>query len=359
MAITNINFRKVVDKTDPHVIPNPNNPDDKGELLVLDGNRQAYLLEAIEYADGSYAPVTIIDGNDNQLVEGTDYILKPDAALITFQVDPIMPCRARYTGVGSIIWAHDVRELQDAVSNINGSAVNKNGDVLQGSLNVNGYNIANVSTINNIPLWTHNHSVGDGDQIPTNGIQNNAITTIKILNGNVTNSKIANDAITNEKISNNAITNEKISNNEITNNKLVNNTIEIDKINKSSLLNALYPVGSIYISLTNNCPIASSLGGTWVKIEAGYYLQQKLSNKNLGDLVEAGLPNITGTISPSSKSYNPTGAFYKTSNTHYYTWSLGTTNVIGFDASRSSSVYGNSNTVQTNAIEVNIWKRVL
>lgn len=35
-----------------------------------------------------------------------------------------------------------------------------------------------------------------------------------------------------------------------------------------------------------------------------------------------------------------------------------TVSTMGFDASRSNSIYGNSNTVQPSALLVNIWKRV-
>lgn len=77
----------------------------------------------------------------------------------------------------------------------------------------------------------------------------------------------------------------------------------------------------------------------------------------LGDLVEAGLPNITGTrvdyFGPTSDS-NFSGALYKTTQTTSGNAGSGsaTRNIIGFDASRSSSIYGNSNTVQPQAIKV-------
>ena len=185
MAIEeSLDFRKVVDKTAPHDI--------SGEILNI-RDKKAYLLEAIEYSDGSYAPVTIFDCNNNELSQGNDYVLTEDAALITFQdsYQPVAtPYRANYRGVGSIIWAHDVRELQDVVTDINNSALNKNGDTLQGPLNVNNNNILNVNTINDIPLWTHNHANGQGSLIPASGLENNAVTTAKIADSNVTDNKI-------------------------------------------------------------------------------------------------------------------------------------------------------------------------
>ena len=77
----------------------------------------------------------------------------------------------------------------------------------------------------------------------------------------------------------------------------------------------------------------------------------------LGDLVQAGLPNITGGMSPTgladvSFSY---GAFYDELNntTDYQANTRGGYGVRwGFNAARSSSIYGNSNTVQPQTIKV-------
>lgn len=72
----------------------------------------------------------------------------------------------------------------------------------------------------------------------------------------------------------------------------------------------------------------------------------------LGDLVEAGLPNITGTMKGvDDNSWNYTGAFYEIEQGGS---SGGTNNGSrpGFDASRSSSIYGNSTTVQPQTIKV-------
>ena len=79
----------------------------------------------------------------------------------------------------------------------------------------------------------------------------------------------------------------------------------------------------------------------------------------LGDLVEAGLPNITGYVenmlSNTASTGSASGAFTKT-RTYYganYSGSgNGSENTIDFRASRSSSIYGNSNTVQPQAIKV-------
>lgn len=76
----------------------------------------------------------------------------------------------------------------------------------------------------------------------------------------------------------------------------------------------------------------------------GRFLQP---SQNAGGLVEAGLPNITGQINVRCNFDVATGAFYSTQtsclghNSNYT--GNGTAN---FNASRSSSIYGNSTTVQ-------------
>ena len=74
----------------------------------------------------------------------------------------------------------------------------------------------------------------------------------------------------------------------------------------------------------------------------------------LGDLVEAGLPNITGWFNSGgvARGYTTTGAF--SSSGTRYNGANGNDNyseAFNFDASRSSSIYGNSDTVQPQTIK--------
>lgn len=76
----------------------------------------------------------------------------------------------------------------------------------------------------------------------------------------------------------------------------------------------------------------------------------------LGDLIEAGLPNITGETGAGFRNYGnvQNGALYGTNyvsnapaNSNYGSYSN-----LNFDASQSNSIYGNSTTVQPQAIKV-------
>lgn len=73
-----------------------------------------------------------------------------------------------------------------------------------------------------------------------------------------------------------------------------------------------------------------------------------------GTVKAAGLPNITGEVGPidDMSHYKITKAFYKGPNYNYDAKSEESGNgwILGFDASRCSSVYGNSDTVQPPAL---------
>lgn len=316
MTITNLNFREIVDKKDPHEI--------LSETLSV-SNRKAYLCEAIEYSDGSYAPVAIFDSNSSQLTEGVQYTLNSAGAYITFQDSyspTVGPYTARYTGVGSIIWSHDVTEIQDAVTTINLKALNKQGDTLEGVLNVDGYDISNVSTINNIHLWTHDHSSGNGNQIPTAGIENDAVTTEKISDLNITTEKLSSKlnngtaAVGTDNIKNGAVTTSEIASNAVENDKIKTDTISFNKLNKISFLNALYPVGAVYITFNSSetCPLATILGGTWIKV-TDMFLVGAGNLYSLGGeggekehtLIINEMPNHTHTL--TVKNYNESGHY--------------------------------------------------
>ena len=129
-----------------------------------------------------------------------------------------------------------------------------------------------------------------------------------------------------------------------------------------SNLQSVYPIGSLYIGITETCPIAN-LFGTWEKVANGRVLQGVNGSQVPGNTLEAGLPNIKGKFTANDITDNITtpatsGALYAThdgardaSNGENTGWS------INFDASRSNAIYGKSNTVQPPAYLVNIWKR--
>lgn len=86
------------------------------------------------------------------------------------------------------------------------------------------------------------------------------------------------------------------------------------------------------------------------------FIEGTVDSSALGELVEAGLPNITGTLGGDVASgfAGISGAFIPAlkSNNSSIVSNPNTVNAWGFDASRSNSIYGNSSTVQPQSIKV-------
>ena len=131
-----------------------------------------------------------------------------------------------------------------------------------------------------------------------------------------------------------------------------------------------YPVGSIFQTVSSTSP-AALFGGTWQEIAQNRVLMGASYAHAAGTTVEAGLPNITGSLieteaenSPfrgSKASLSKSGALKFTEvNTDWggYSSLSGSAYNIKFDASLSNPIYGRSSTVQPAAYYVHIWRRV-
>lgn len=82
------------------------------------------------------------------------------------------------------------------------------------------------------------------------------------------------------------------------------------------------------------------------------------ANGNLMALLEAGLPNIIGAVNIGALGGSGSGALYSANTDAVLRGSTNTTSnsaSVNIDASRSSSIYGNSATVQSPAIAVNYF----
>lgn len=138
----------------------------------------------------------------------------------------------------------------------------------------------------------------------------------------------------------------------------------------NSVLGA-YLIGSIYLSVNNTSP-ASLFGGDWERIAEGRALFGAGTLNNItytaNTTKDAGLPNIQGSIGKNTSGTN--GFYYNTNFEGAFSIST-TTNadrppynssggggILSFDASKSNSIYGNSDTVQPNAFVVYMWKRI-
>ena len=153
----------------------------------------------------------------------------------------------------------------------------------------------------------------------------------------------------------------------------VSNTLT-NYVTKNELLNLTHPINSIYISINSTSP-SQLFGGTWVELPAGTALwTTATASGDAGGTIAAGLPNITGTWTTAWNQANRGFHSLSTSGAFYDSYSAGLHDGAGriqgtdennsgtrgfpwFDASRSNSIYGNSNTVQPPAYKIYAWRR--
>ncbi len=135
------------------------------------------------------------------------------------------------------------------------------------------------------------------------------------------------------------------------------------------LLDALHPIGDIYITVKEGTPFAKFGFGEWKLVGQNKCLWGGGANSVAGTEIEAGLPNITGTFGTTVVPHHSTyasGCFRgATIVDESNDTSKGISNpddkrIYGysFNASLASSVYGKSTTVQPPAYVVYIWQRI-
>ncbi len=155
-------------------------------------------------------------------------------------------------------------------------------------------------------------------------------------------------------------------------NELKVNTINVGNI---ELLDLIYPVGSVYISVNDRSP-AEFFGGSWTKLpnnKTFWITTTGVSNTSDSENeISAGLPNIVGKTNGGSVTFGANtsmqGAFTGKSGSTYSSVGSGAGKIyyskLGFDASvqadgnNPNGIYGNSETVQPPAYKVYAWRRI-
>lgn len=161
------------------------------ELLIekliitnISGGIYAYLNESIYNESSSNFLGIFTDAQGSNPYSGT-YTIDYTSAVITFTTAPTQTLYAKYYGGGSIIWADDVNNLNDAVKIIDNNTLYSDGStVVEGNLNINGHDLQNVRYINNVVVQSHKHlgsieSGGDGtEQLGDSSISSLSISKI-------------------------------------------------------------------------------------------------------------------------------------------------------------------------------------
>lgn len=139
-----------------------------------------------------------------------------------------------------------------------------------------------------------------------------------------------------------------------------------EKLDTTKLLNKIYPIGSIYISVNQTSP-ASFIGGTWQALDEGRTLWTTTTAGQGGTTVSAGLPNIEGSLESVVMARTWDSQPYSTGALSFG-WNVLNSSGAGdgwwtylkplyFNANDSNDIYGNSTTVQPPAFIVYMWKR--
>lgn len=127
-----------------------------------------------------------------------------------------------------------------------------------------------------------------------------------------------------------------------------------------NVLDVLYPVGSLYLTTNNICPLATLGIGTWILEATDRVLQGAGTRGAVGTTIDESLPNIKGNIAVYAGVGGGYGAISSTKDGegHTGTTASGVNDHIYIDASRSSSVYKDNAPVQPNAYLINVYRRI-
>lgn len=138
----------------------------------------------------------------------------------------------------------------------------------------------------------------------------------------------------------------------------------ISDIERNYVLKLAFPVGSIFLTTNPNYEPAEHFGLTWQLLPEGYALWTASTIDPDHPTIDAGLPNITGTVTAVGlwKDSVASGAFsyVKTSgaNVDGAGDQFATVNFDANNGATTKGIYGNSTTVQPPAYKVYAWIRV-
>ena len=143
---------------------------------------------------------------------------------------------------------------------------------------------------------------------------------------------------------------------------------EVNKVmeeTKKEIFDNLYPIGSVYISLSKTFnPNDAWTGTTWEKIASGKYIRATEDANQVGAEVEAGIPNIKFGFDGASnctRFTNLTGIAKSSGTNTIDVGGASSTAQAGIrvSASDASPVYkDDAMTVTPESIDAFIWKRI-
>ena len=131
------------------------------------------------------------------------------------------------------------------------------------------------------------------------------------------------------------------------------------------IIDILYPVGSVYLTLDNTNPGTFMTGTTWTKLSTGRALWNDSTGG--GGTIDSGLPNISGNTGSNVYMRSHQGYNVDDSNGLYYVYkfrygdwhhSPHPYGKVDINLARSSSVFKDDQSiVQPNAVKICAWRR--
>lgn len=178
--------------------------------------------------------------------------------------------RIEATGEMAVYWGDLVGSINNQTDLKN--ALNAKQDKLTAGANItiSGDTISATDTTYNDFSGTDGVTAGVAGLVPAPATTNqNSVLLATGSWGQITASNISANAVTTEKIQANAVTTAKINDSAITSDKIAGEAVTAGKLDRPSVIDLFYPVGSYYETSDVNFNPNTAWGGTWVEDTKG------------------------------------------------------------------------------------------
>lgn len=221
--------------------------------------------------------------------------------------------RIEATGEMAVYWGDLVGSINNQTDLVNALNAKQNNLTAGSNIQIVGDTISATDT-------TYNDFTGaDGVNTGVAGLVPAPTTTNMVLRSNgtwgaITSGYINNYSVTTAKLATNSVTEIKISNASVTTDKIASGAVTAAKLDKPSILDLFYPVGSYYETSDTSFNPNVSWGGTWTQDTAGRvtvaYDDSQTEFDSVGEtggekshtLIEAELPSISGKVTMHSSN---------------------------------------------------------
>lgn len=223
--------------------------------------------------------------------------------------------RIEATGEMAVYWGDLVGSINNQTDLVNALNTKQNNLTAGSNIQIVGDTISATDTTYSNFVGTNGTSDGVAGLVPApDAISKNYVLTANGSWNPVGSNQLAINAVGTTNIKNSAVTTDKIKNAAVTTDKIASNSITVAKLDKPSILDLFYPVGSYYETSNTSFDPNVSWGGTWTQDTAGRitvaYDDSQTEFDSVGEtggekshtLIEAELPSISGKVTMHSSN---------------------------------------------------------